>query len=63
MITFDMELSEKEKPQTSRWLRRIKEWLFSERVQLTQDEIRYLKAFVAQRQQGNFNDSDSEPRV
>lgn len=63
MITFDMELSEKEKPSTSKWLGRIKRWLFLERVQLTQDEIRYLKAFVAQRQQGKFNGSDSEPRV
>jgi len=60
MITFDfeMELSEKEKPQTSGWLRRIKGWLFTERVQLTQDEIRYLKAFVAERQQGRFNGNE-----
>jgi len=60
MITFDfeMEFSEKEKPQTSRWLRRIKGWLFTERVQLTQDEIRYLKAFVAERQQGRFNGNE-----
>jgi|GEM_PF-2931365 len=60
MITFDfeMEFSEKEKPQTSGWLRRIKGWLFTERVQLTQDEIRYLKAFVAERQQGRFNGNE-----
>ena len=56
---FDMELSEN---QTFRWLQRFKEWMFSEKAKLTQDEILYLKAFVAQRQRGKTIDNVSRLR-